>query len=288
MYKNKDFNSNYKPTWCPGCGDFAVWNSIKTSLAKLNIAPHDAVTVFGIGCSGNMANTIGTYAIHAIHGRAVPVASGVKLANHKLTVLAIGGDGDGYGIGMGHFIHACRRNIDMTYIVSDNQIYGLTTGQYSPTSSSGTISKTTPHDGAIEQPVHPVGLALSAGASFVARGFSGDPEHLTGIIERAIAHKGFAHVDIFQPCVTFNKVNTYSYYRDRVYKLEDEKHDTSSFKDALLKSHEWGDKIPYGVFYEEVRPTYESQVEVLKKGPLVDRIPDKGFVDVSKTLDHLQ
>ena len=286
--KNQHYNSNYTPTWCPGCGNFAVWNGIKTALANLNIPPHEAVTVYGIGCSGNMANTVGTYAIHAIHGRAVPVASGVKLANHKLTVLAIGGDGDGYGIGMGHFIHGCRRNINMTYIVSDNQIYGLTTGQYSPTSSRGTITKTTPHDGALETPVHPIGLSLSAGASFVARGFSGDPEHLTMILEKAIAHKGFAHVDVFQPCVTFNRVNSYSFFRDRLYRLEDEKHDTGSFKDALMKAHEWGDRIPYGVFFEEERPTYESEVEVLKKKPLVEQVPDKSHVDVSKTLDKLQ
>lgn len=288
MSKNTAYNSNYKPTWCPGCGDFAVWNGIKNALAHLNIPQHEVVTVYGIGCSGNMANTIGTYGIHAIHGRAIPVASGVKLANHKLTVLAVGGDGDGYGIGMGHFIHGCRRNIDMTYIVSDNQIYGLTTGQYSPTSSPGTITKTTLHDGALESPVHPVGLALSAGASFVARGFSGDPEHLAGLIERAIAHKGFAHIDIFQPCVTFNRVNTYSFFRDRVYRLEDEGHDRHSFKEAVMKAHEWGERIPYGIFFEEDRPTYESQVATIKDRPLTEQIPSSGYVDVSKTLDTLQ
>lgn len=287
MQKSIAYNSDYNPTWCPGCGDFGIWNGIKTSLANLNILQHEVVIVYGIGCAGNMANTIRTYGIHAIHGRALPVASGVKLANHNLTVLVIGGDGDGYGIGMGHFIHACRRNINMTYLVSNNQIYGLTTGQYSPTSSQGTITKTTP-EGALESPVHPIGLALTAGASFVARGFSGDPENLAVLIERAIVHKGFAYIDVFQPCVTFNKVNTYSFFRDRLYNLQKENHNVKSFKDAILKSHEWGDKIPYGIFYEEERPTYEAGVAVLKKKPLVEQVPSKGFVDVSKELDRLQ
>jgi 2-oxoglutarate ferredoxin oxidoreductase subunit beta len=184
-----------------------------------------------------------------------------------MTVIAAGGDGDGYGIGVGHFIHAIRRNIDMTYIVMDNQIYGLTTGQTSPTTERLTKTKSTPA-GSLESSLNPLALSLAGGASFVARGFSGEPAHLAEIFKKAIQHKGFSHVDVFSPCVTFNKTNTYPFFKQRVYKLEDENHDPQDFEGATKKAQEWGDRIPIGVFYAKERPTYEEGETALMNGPL--------------------
>jgi len=241
--------------------------ALKTALSELGRDPKDVVVVSGIGCSGKHSHYINTYGFEGLHGRTLPIASGIKLANHDLTVVAVGGDGDGYGIGMGHFIHSLRRNMDLTYIVHDNQIYGLTTGQYSPTSQKGTISSSSPN-GSLEEPVNPVLLGLASGATFVARGFAGDIKHLSQVILAAIKHKGFALVDVLQPCITFNKVNTFAWFTQRVKKLEDENHDTSDFKAALAKALEWGDRIPIGVFYNVEKPTYEAQLPQLAT-PLV-------------------
>lgn len=252
-----EFKSKVSPDWCPGCGDFGVLSALQKSVSNLGIQAKDLMVVSGIGCSSNLPGFIRSYGFHSLHGRGIAVATGMKLGNPDLTVVSTGGDGDGFGIGVGHFIHAMRRNVNLTYIVMNNQIYGLTTGQASPTTSRNHKTKSTPH-GNIENPLNPEGIALMAGASFVARGFSGDGAGLTKIMERAISHKGFSLVVCMSPCVTYNKLNTYSWFRDRVYKLEDEGHDVNNFELALKKSMEWDERIPTGVFYQTDKPVYEE------------------------------
>ena len=214
-----NYLSDVKPIWCPGCGDYGVHAAINKALMDLGIDKSKIVIVSGIGCSSAMPHTFSTYGIHGIHGRVLPVAMGVKLANDELTVIGVGGDGDGYGIGGNHFVHTARRNIDITYIVMNNQIYGLTTGQASPTTLLGAKTKSTPF-GEIEEPVNPIAIAISAGATYVARGFSGEPMHLAELIKNGITHKGFAVIDALIPCVSFNTLNTYDWFRQRVYKLD--------------------------------------------------------------------
>lgn len=257
------------PDWCPGCGDFGVLNAMKRAALQLELLPHELMIVSGIGCSSNLPGFIHSYGVHSLHGRAVPVATGIKLANRDLKVVITGGDGDGYGIGMGHFIHAMRRNLDLTYVVMDNQIYGLTTGQASPTTMKDVRTKTTPR-GNVEVPINPLALALIAGATYVARGFSGEPRQLADLFAGAIAHKGFALVDVFSPCVTYNKVNTYAWFKQRVYNLaDDEGHDPGDPEAALRKAFEWGDRIPLGLLYKSEQPIYEDSDPVLQRGPLV-------------------
>lgn len=272
MAQVKEYIGKIKPDWCAGCGDFAVLNALQRALAELDIAPHNVLIVSGIGCSSNLPGFIHSYGFHGLHGRSLPVATGARFGNHDLTVIATGGDGDGYGIGVGHFIHTCRRNVNMTYIVMDNQTYGLTTGQASPTTEKDVRTKSTP-EGSIETSLNPIGLALVSGATYVARGFSGDNLHLAQLIKGAIEHKGFALVDIFSPCVTYNKRNTYAWFRERVYKLEDERHDTSDFRLAVEKSFEWGARIPLGLFYRVERPTYEDQEPALRSGTPLTKQP---------------
>ena len=256
------------PDWCPGCGDFGVLRALQTAAGKCGIQPHELLVVSGIGCSSNLPGFINAYGIHSLHGRSVPVATGAHLANTSLKTIITGGDGDGYGIGVGHFIHAMRRNLDVTYIVMDNQIYGLTTGQASPTTTRGHKTKSTPKGNA-EIPLNPLALAITAGATFVARGFSGEPAQLQDLMAQAIQHKGFALIDVFSPCVTYNKVNTYPWFKERVYKLEDEKWDTSDPMKAIQKTFEWGEKIPLGLFFKSDQVTYEDTEPVLQRGPLV-------------------
>lgn len=262
------FKGPVDPDWCPGCGDFGVLRALKEAAGELQIPPHQLMVVSGIGCSSNLPGFIHAYGAHTLHGRAIPVATGVKLANSDLKVVVTGGDGDGYGLGVGHFIHAMRRNLDLTYIVMDNQIYGLTTGQASPTSMLDVRTKTTPRGNA-EVPVNPLGLALVSGATYVARGFSGNPKQLAHLITGAIAHPGFALIDVFSPCVTWNKVNTYAWFRERVYDLEEEGHDPQDLGAAMDKATEFGDRIPTGLIYRTHRSTYEESEPVLGRGPLV-------------------
>ncbi len=240
-------------------------NALTQAVANLNIDPKDLLVVSGIGCSSNLPGFIHAYGFHSLHGRAMPIASGAKLANPELNVVVTGGDGDGYGIGLGHFVHAMRRNLDITYIVMNNQIYGLTTGQASPTSAHSFVTKSTPA-GNIEEPINPIAIAVVAGATYVARGFSGDPKHLTELIQNGIKHKGFALIDVFSPCVTWNKVNTYEYFRQKCYKFNGPDYNTSDTMQALLKSRESDPKIPIGLFYETQRPTYEEQDVTIKMG----------------------
>lgn len=256
------------PDWCPGCGDFGVLRSLQQAAGKCGVQPKDLLVVSGIGCSSNLPGFIHAYGIHSLHGRAVAVATGAHLANTDLKVVMTGGDGDGYGIGIGHFIHAMRRNLDVTYIVMDNQIYGLTTGQASPTTSRGHKTKSTPKGNA-EVPLNPLALAITAGATYVARGFSGEQKQLVDLIAGGIAHKGFALIDVFSPCVTYNKINTYQWFKERTYKLEDQNWDSSDFRASLDKAFEWGDKIPLGLLYKDSKPIYEDSEPVLSRGPLV-------------------
>jgi len=269
-----DYAVNRPPIWCPGCGDYGILEALRRALAEVGVPNEEVVVVSGIGCSSQLPHFMKTYGIHGIHGRAVAIATGIKIANPRLKVVMVGGDGDGYGIGLNHMIHAARRNVGLTYIVSNNQVYGLTTGQMSPTTLRGTKTKTTPF-GSVDEPVNPLALALAAGATYVARGFSGDVPHLTQLIKSALVHRGFALVDVLSPCVTFNKVNTYDWFRARVYKLEESNHDSSDHVQAYKKALEWPTldpygKIPIGLFYRtEERPTYEEELlRLIGKAPI--------------------
>lgn len=265
----QDF-SGYNPTWCPGCGDFGIGIAVKQAFIQLGYDPSSLAVVFGIGCSGNMNDFLNAYAIHSLHGRSIPSAIGIRLANNKLPVVAIVGDGDCYGEGGNHFLHACRGNHDITVIVHDNGVYGLTTGQVAPTAQKGFKSKSTPA-GIIETPINPLSFAITSGATFVAQAFAGDAVHMISMIKAGIEHKGFSLVNILQPCVTFNKVNTYQYYLQHVYKLAAD-YDPSDIKTALNKSLEMNEeKFPLGIIYKGPRPTFESQLEQLEKGTLISR-----------------
>jgi 2-oxoglutarate ferredoxin oxidoreductase subunit beta len=266
------YKGKIHPDWCPGCGDFSVLSALQAALYELGLKPHQVVVISGIGCSSNLPGFINTYGMHTLHGRGLAVATGVKLANHELTVIATGGDGDGFGIGGNHFTHTMRRNVDLTYIVMDNQIYGLTTGQTSPTSRKGMKTKSTPF-GNVENPINPIPAAIVGGATYVARGFSGKQKHLVELMKGAIQHKGFSFVDVFSPCVTYNKDNTYQFFNPRVKPLEESGHDTSDFAKAMEKGYQWGEEIPIGLFWKRTDlPSLEEQEPVLEQGgPLAHR-----------------
>ena len=269
--KPKDFKGKVEPDWCAGCGDFGVLRTLQRACAELGLRPHQILTVSGIGCSSNLPGYFNGYGMHTLHGRSLAVATGAQLANHELTVVATGGDGDGYGIGGNHFTHTARRNVDMTYLVMNNQIYGLTTGQVSPTSSEGMKTKSTPF-GSVEVPVNPITSAIMNGATYVARGFSGQARQLLDLVKQAILHKGFALVDVFSPCVTFNHDNDYKFFKPRVRRLEDLGHDTSDWKAACEKAMVWGDDIYIGCFFQKLAPSLHSLESVLDEGgPLAHR-----------------
>lgn len=264
-----DFDG-YTPTWCPGCGDWGIGIAIKSALVKSNLTPSKAMVIFGIGCSGNMNDFLNAYAIHSLHGRSLPNAIGAKIAQHNATVLAIVGDGDCYGEGGNHLMHACRGNHDITVVVHDNGVYGLTTGQVAPTADKGYKSKSTPA-GIIEVPINPLALVISQGATFVAQGFAGDINHATTLIQKGIEHKGFALVNILQPCVTFNKVNTYQYYLSRVYKLGED-YNSADKEAAMEKAMEAEmEKFPLGVIYQSKRPIFTDSLPQLGSGTLLQK-----------------
>lgn len=265
--KPEDFNTQYQPTWCPGCGNWGIWQSLKSALVKAGLNPWEVVLVYGIGCSGNMNDFVKTYGFHALHGRGIPNACGIKIANHNLAVICILGDGDCYGEGGNHLIHAARGNHDVKVFVHDNRVYGLTTGQTSPTSPRGFSSKSTP-EGTIEFPLNPLSLAISQGATFVAQGFAGDVPYLTNLMVKAIKHKGFSLLNILQPCITFNKDCTFQFYQEKVYKLEEKGWDVYDKQKALQKVFLQDGKIPLGVFYQEKRLAYHEQIRQIKKKPL--------------------
>ncbi|HOU36277.1 MAG TPA: thiamine pyrophosphate-dependent enzyme [Candidatus Omnitrophota bacterium] len=247
-----DFTSNDPIAWCPGCGNFGILTSLKLALARLGTQPKDLLLVSGIGQAAKMPHYIKANCFNGLHGRSLPVAAGAKMANPNLTIIVTTGDGDCYGEGGNHLIHNIRRNLDITVIVCDNQIYGLTKGQASPTSDPGMVTKVQP-EGVSAQHLQPLALALAAGAGFVARGFSQDTNHLAGLILAAIKYKGFSLVDVLQPCVSFNKVNTYDWYSKRVYKL-DASYKPTDLNAAFARSLEWGDRIPIGVIYSRDKP----------------------------------
>jgi 2-oxoglutarate ferredoxin oxidoreductase subunit beta len=282
MVSIADLNNSNPIQWCPGCGDFGILIAIKGALVKLGIEPYQAVIVSGIGCSGKLPHYIKTYGFEGIHGRALPAASAINMANHELTVIAVGGDGDGYGIGMGHFIHTLRRNFDITYVVHNNEIYGLTTGQASPTTKKGIKTKSTPF-GSIEQEVNPIMLALAAGATFVARGYSGDIPYLSNLIAEGIKHKGIAFIDVLQPCPSWRKDLPYELYQQKIYKLEQEGHDPTNLSAAFQKAQET-DRWPVGIFYKTEKPTYTDEIPFLKQKPLVKQ--DISNVDISKIVEE--
>ncbi|MEJ7489161.1 2-oxoacid:ferredoxin oxidoreductase subunit beta [Staphylococcus pettenkoferi] len=267
----KDFRNNVKPNWCPGCGDFSVQAAIQKAAANIGLEPEEVAIITGIGCSGRLSGYINAYGVHGIHGRALPLAQGVKMANRDLTVIASGGDGDGYAIGMGHTIHALRRNMNMTYVIMDNQIYGLTKGQTSPSSAPGFVTKSTPK-GNIEKNVAPLELALSSGATFVAQGFSSDIKNLTKLLEDAINHDGFSFVNVFSPCVTYNKVNTYDWFKEHLTNIDDiEDYDASDKEKAMANVLKY-DSLFKGIVYQDTEtPSYESQIEQLDETPLAKK-----------------
>jgi 2-oxoglutarate ferredoxin oxidoreductase subunit beta len=260
--------------WCPGCGNFQILRAMKEALVALDLEPHQVLFVSGIGQAAKLPQYLKCNFFNGLHGRSLPVATGAKIANHELTVLIVGGDGDGYGEGGNHLIHGIRRNLDITYLVHNNQIYGLTKGQASPTSERGFITKTSP-DGVILEPLNPLALAISLGATFVARGFTGKRSHLTKLIIEGIQHRGFALIDVLQPCVSFNHVNTYAWYTQRVYEVAEDLHyDSSNLLMAFQKALEWGDRIPIGILYNSTRKTYEEQIPALQSGPLISQPHD--------------
>jgi len=266
-----------KPAWCPGCGNFGILEALNRALIEMEIEPHQVLLVSGIGQAGKLPHYTRGNVFNSLHGRPVPPAIGARIANSELIVIAISGDGDAYGEGGNHFLHAARRNHDITYLVHNNRVYGLTKGQASPTSDVGFITKTTPYGAA--SPVNPIALAIVSGASFVGRGFAGDIDHLSNLIKKGISHRGFALIDILQPCVSFNHKNTFQWYRERVYKLEDERYDPSDKKAALEKALMWGEEIPIGIIYEENLPIYEDQLPALSEGPLVKQKIDPRRVE---------
>ncbi|GAB4388418.1 MAG: 2-oxoacid:ferredoxin oxidoreductase subunit beta [Thermodesulfovibrionales bacterium] len=256
-----------KPAWCPGCGNFPILKTLKEALAELDIPPHRVLLVSGIGQAGKLPHYLKCNTFNGLHGRTLPVATAAKLANHEMNVIAVAGDGDCYGEGGNHLLHAVRRNVNVTLLVHDNQIYGLTKGQASPTSMEGMKTKVQPY-GVLSEQLNPVALAVALDCGFVARGFAGDGDFLRSLMKEAITHKGFSLLDIFQPCVTFNKINTFKWYRERVYRIE-EGHDPEDRKAAFEKALEWGEKIPTGVIYRNRRPPFEERVPAISEAPLV-------------------
>jgi len=316
--KLADYKTDVHNDWCPGCGDFGIVNAIQMALAEMGIERDKAAMFSGIGCSGKTSHFINTYGVHTLHGRVLTFAQGAKIANPELTVVAVGGDGDGLGIGAGHFVAAGRRNVDMTYIIFDNGVYGLTKGQASPTLKLGEKTKSLPSPNTNSN-VNPIGLAVASGFTFVARGYSYDVRHLKDLIIQAVNHKGLSFLDVLQPCPTYNDLNTRDWYAGtdlvdeaqkrhaRIYKLEEQgfepvvHYDSEAEVDeklsqALIKSLEWGNKIPIGVFYKNpLVSTYTQRIKdkipnYLENSPAKQSISKNGYsnTDISKILDSLQ
>lgn len=276
----QDF-AGYKPTWCPGCGNWGIGMAIKMAFVEMGLTPSNVMISFGIGCSGNMNDFINGYGMHGLHGRAITTAVGMKLANHKMPVCAVVGDGDCYGEGGNHFLHACRGNHDVKVIIHDNRVYGLTTGQVSPMADKGQKSKSTP-GGTIETPIDPLALAITQGASFVAQTFAGDTKHMVETIRKAFEHTGFAVVNVLQPCVTFDKKSTYQYYMQHIYKLE-AGYDPTNKIAALEKAFEvQTEKYPLGVIYQSPRGAYHEEAV---KDVNTSLISQKRFLDFDSIVE---
>lgn len=263
------------PTWCPGCGIYGIFAALKKAAANLKLDPEQLVVVTGIGCHGRLNSYFRSYGFHALHGRTLPVAAGVKLSNPRLSVLAISGDGDAYSIGLSHFIHSLRRNIGLTYLVVDNRVYALTQGQTSPTSAMGFVSVSTP-TGSKEHPLNGAQLALASGGTFIARGFAGDPAQLAVLIEKAMKHKGFSLVEVLTPCVTHNKAYSYEWYRNSIERLDKDPSFNPHDKMQAWERLSQNGRIPVGLIYKEEKPSYEELLLPEKDKPLVfsDLTPD--------------
>jgi 2-oxoglutarate ferredoxin oxidoreductase subunit beta len=316
--KMSDFKTDVFVDWCPGCGNFGILAALQMALAELGLEPHNVVLVSGIGCSGKPPHFVKTYGVHTLHGRPLPFAQGIKIANPKLEVIAMGGDGDGLGIGAGHFVNAGRRNVDMVYLIHDNAVYGLTKGQAAPTLQLGLKTKSLPKPN-INEAVNPIALALIAGYTFVARAYAYDTKHLKEIIKQAIQHKGLALIDVLQPCPTYNDINTKEWYagedkkdphtgkpQSRLYKLDetgydplvhDSAEDLSKKIAAIEKAQEWGDRIPIGIFYKnELTSTFQERISkripfYLSDSPAKQKISDEtgaSLSDISEFFEELK
>ncbi|MFC5532536.1 2-oxoacid:ferredoxin oxidoreductase subunit beta [Cohnella yongneupensis] len=284
----KEFRNNVKPNWCPGCGDFSVQAAIQRAAANVGLEPEQLAVISGIGCSGRISGYINAYGLHGIHGRSLPIAQGVKLANRELTVIASGGDGDGFAIGMGHTVHAIRRNLDVTYIVMDNQIYGLTKGQTSPRSAEGFKTKSTP-EGSIESTLSPLEIALSAGATFVAQSFSSDLKQLTALIEAGLQHKGFSLINVFSPCVTFNKINTYDWFKENIVNLDQfPDYDPSNRIAAMTKIMETNGMLTGLIYQNNQRKSYEDLAVGFKPEGLANQDIKLSRADFDKLLTEFK
>jgi 2-oxoglutarate ferredoxin oxidoreductase subunit beta len=262
-----DLKSGEKPTWCPGCGNFNILEAVKTAIIELNLPAEDVLLVSGIGCGSKLPRYVKAYGFEGLHGRALPVATGAKLANQNLHVMVTAGDGDGYGIGGNHYLHIMRRNFDITYIVQNNAVYGLTKGQTSPTSQKGFKSPSTP-SGVIEEPVNPVLWGIIGGATYVARGYAFEFKHLSRLIADGIKHKGFSLIDVLQPCHSYNKVNTVEWYKGHLYKLDNVRHDPADREQAMKRAGEMHPKMPIGLFYKANKPAYEDELPQIAEKPL--------------------
>ncbi|MBE0428562.1 MAG: 2-oxoacid:ferredoxin oxidoreductase subunit beta [Thermoleophilia bacterium] len=256
------------PAWCPGCGNFQLLKAFKQAMVELGVEPHGLIVVSGIGQAGKLPHYTRCNTFNGLHGRTLPVATAIRLVNHGMPVIAEAGDGDCYGEGGNHFLHAMRRNINVKLFVHDNQIYGLTKGQASPTSGQGMMTKTQPF-GVLPENLNPVALAVAMNASFVARGFTGDTDFLKELLKRAMEHRGFALVDILQNCVVFNKINTSKWYKERVYHIKADEHDPTDREAAFQLALEFGERIPTGVIYRNDRPVFEDSLPVIATDPLV-------------------
>ena len=277
---NTKYNTKNTPNWCPGCGDFGIWTAFKQACLKQSWDNSNTALVAGIGCHGHIINFVSITNFEGLHGRPLPIAEGMRLANKNLNVFVFTGDGDCLAEGGNHFLHACRRNMNITVILHDNAIYGLTTGQTSPRSPKGYISKSTP-EGNMEEPLNPISLAISSGATFVARAYSGDIEYLRDLITLANKHKGFAIIDVLQPCVTFNKQYSHYFFQKNIYNLQNTDYDFTNKGWAFVKSLEWGEnQIPVGIFYQVNQPTYEEQLTHINK-PLFEEVKKR---DISELL----
>ncbi|MBW1894566.1 MAG: 2-oxoacid:ferredoxin oxidoreductase subunit beta [Deltaproteobacteria bacterium] len=270
MVTIKDYECSFENKWCPGCGNFDILDSMKDAFIDLSIQPEKLLLVSGIGQAGKTPHFLKCNMFHSLHGRALPLATGAKIANNDLTIVVNSGDGDCYGEGGNHFISAIRRNIDLTLLVHDNKVYGLTKGQASPTTDPGIVTKHQPH-GVIMEPFNPLAVALSLGAGFVARGFSGNKKQLADLIAEGIQYKGFALINILQPCVSFNRINTYGWYNKRVYDLKAENHIVDDFQNAMNLAFQWEDRIPTGIIYKKKKASYTDRINVLKNGPMIEQ-----------------
>jgi 2-oxoglutarate/2-oxoacid ferredoxin oxidoreductase subunit beta len=314
-YKLSDYKTEVHNDWCPGCGDFGILNAIQMSLSELKISPHNIALFSGIGCSGKTPHFIHTYGIHTLHGRVLPFAQGAKLSNPNLKIIAVGGDGDGLGIGSGHFVNSGRRNVDITYIIYNNGVYGLTKGQAAPTLKLGMKTKSLPQPN-MNDSINPISLALISGFTFIARGYSYDVKHLKETIKKGILHKGLSFIDVLQPCPTYNDINTKEWYQSyemdeanpsikipKIYKLEDENYNgiveneneiSDKISLAIQKSREWGKRIPIGVFYQNDKViTYGERIEnrienYLSSPPATQVINDKDGNTIANIDNHLE